>query len=187
MTLGTVLVVEDDEGAARAFRRALHAAGASVLVAHDRTTAAALLVKEMPDVVLADLMLHGDPGGIDVLEFAAVLTHAPALLAISAVSSVELGLHLGARSHRDVVFLPKPITSSELIEAVETAAERRSLQGAGPKGLPEVLAAERERLVQKALQMTGGNITKAAQVLRISRQNLQHFRNREQVTFPLFE
>ena len=70
MKILTILVVDDDPVIRRLLQQRLKKENYNVLIAADGYKAQAILHEKHVDVVLTDLMMPGDIGGIEVTEFA---------------------------------------------------------------------------------------------------------------------
>ena len=85
----TILVVDDDPVIRRLLEQRLYKENYEVLLAEDGYQGNDILSKNHIDVVLTDLMMPGDIGGIEVLEFAKNLERNIEVILITAHSSVE--------------------------------------------------------------------------------------------------
>ena len=85
----TILVVDDDPVIRRLLQQRLVKENYEVLVASDGYKAEATLHERHVDVVLTDLMMPGDIGGIEVLEIAKKISSAIDVILITAHSSVD--------------------------------------------------------------------------------------------------
>jgi two-component system chemotaxis response regulator CheY len=117
---GKVLVVDDSGLARRSTRRALEAAGYTVVEAEDGLSALERYFVDKPDVVLLDLVMKG-MYGLDVLSKLREMDAAARVIVISAdiqTSSRELVAAGGAAG-----FLNKPASAEDIVAAVRTALE----------------------------------------------------------------
>lgn len=118
-TPATVLVVEDDDLVLRLVSNVLRRAGHTVVTATDGATALTIARREVPQVVIVDILLPAGNG----LQFLERMRSISALSATAAI--VMTGGDAGTYGHRaealGASFLPKPLSPSELLEAVESA------------------------------------------------------------------
>jgi two-component system chemotaxis response regulator CheY len=114
----TILVVEDEQLMRELLRLHLSAAGYRVLLAEDPVAAGQVVVKQRPDLILADVEMPFMTG----IEFVQALRSDPAVAAIPVIfvssrSDLEgLCRQLGA-----VAFLEKPVLSERLLSTVDKA------------------------------------------------------------------
>ncbi|MBI2958580.1 MAG: response regulator transcription factor [Chloroflexi bacterium] len=116
----TVLVVDDDVRLLRFVRANLESVGYKVLLAEDAESAMGTVEKEMPDLIILDIMLPGIAGfelARRIREFSAV----PILMltAKSEESDVVTGLRVGADD-----YMTKPFGVQELMARVEAILRR---------------------------------------------------------------
>ncbi|MBI2501614.1 MAG: response regulator [Candidatus Latescibacteria bacterium] len=122
-----VLIVDDDQSAARAIQRVLHRAGFETQVAFDGFSAGALMESFAPDVMTLDLRMPG-LGGLEVLGF--VRGHprlqGTKIIVVSGLSRARLDEAL-AKGADEV--LEKPFDNAVLAEKVSRLAgvEARAL------------------------------------------------------------
>lgn len=117
---GKVLVVDDSGLARRSTRRALEAAGYTVVEAEDGLSALERYFVDKPDVVLLDLVMKG-MYGLDVLSKLREMDSEARVIVISAdiqTSSRELVTAGGAAG-----FLNKPVRAEDIVAAVRAALE----------------------------------------------------------------
>jgi DNA-binding response OmpR family regulator len=108
---GRVLVVDDDETVRDVVRRYLEHAGYEVAVAGDGETALEQVARQIPDLIVLDLMLPG----IDGLEVCRRLRqrHAVPIVMLTALGEEEdrvVGLQLGADDYVTKPFSPRELT-----------------------------------------------------------------------------
>ena len=128
-----------------------------------------------PDA-LERLCVYGWPGNIreleNVLERTILFCEVPRIR-LEDLPPELLG-HTGTTSPTGVPSLPM---SAPVSAPVSDSTRITIPPGAAPQSLKEIVRAETERvereLIQRALDETGGNVTKAAKLLKISRKSLQ--------------
>lgn len=161
-----VLVVEDDavyrEALLRALRRASYDAVGLASVADVER---ALDDAAPPDLALVDLRL-GDGSGIDVLGLLA--ESAPACRSVMLTGHGTIRLAVEAMRAGAVDFLTKPVSSGEVVRALEDAA--RVVVPVSADGSLD--AVEREHIL-RTLEAAGGNVSEAARRLGLHRRTLQ--------------
>ena len=155
----TLLLVEHDADVRRVVGDYFARIGYDVARAATGEQGVEAFERGRPDVVVVDLHLP-DASGLAVLERGRAMGVAVILLAgpgdgETAVRAMELGAE---------TFLTKPVDVSHLAAAVARVADRRHV----PQALAEV---EREH-IERTLRAHGGNRTRAAQELGISRATL---------------
>ena len=114
----TVIVVEDEPDAAELFAEMMRVSGFRVLKTYSSTPAISMIAKELPDVVILDIMMP-DISGLEVLHF---MRREPQLkdipvIAVSArsmPSDIKEGLQAGA-----TIYLTKPVGYLDLKQAVD--------------------------------------------------------------------
>ncbi|BCB76522.1 response regulator transcription factor [Phytohabitans flavus] len=127
-----VLVVDDDPTVSDVVCRYLRRAGYDVSMAADGAAALAVVAREMPDLVVLDLMLPG----IDGLEVCRRLRTRPdgvpivMLTALGEEADRVLGLQLGADD-----YVTKPFSPRELVLRVQSVL-RRAGADAAPSAAP---------------------------------------------------
>jgi len=180
-----ILVVDDEESLRFFLRRGLAKAGYHVDEACTGREAIDLLGEVSYDVVLTDLVMP-EVDGLGVLAAVHEMDGEAVVILMTAHSSVDNAidaLHLGAFD-----YLAKPFELKELLITVERGLQRRSVERENRKlrflvnkmpqepVAPEGLASARrdweKQFLADLLRQTGGNVTKAAQLARISRPNL---------------
>lgn len=171
-----VLVLEDEgplrRGIATLVRRAW---GAQVLEA-GTTGEALVLLAHAPDLIIADVCL---PDGSAQSFFEATVDHSPEPLkiAISGWASAEQAFALAQLGVR--AFLSKPFTLQDLCDAVERvrreapAVEPLVRASVGRVAMRELQRRVRSVMIDQALALSDGSCTRAARLLRVSRQALQ--------------
>jgi DNA-binding response OmpR family regulator len=125
---GRVLVVDDDETVRDVVRRYLERDGHEVVVAGDGESALQLVAKQLPDLIVLDLMLPG----IDGLEVCRRLRQrcSVPIVMLTALGEEEdrvVGLQLGADD-----YVTKPFSPRELALRVGSVLRRAKGTPAGP-------------------------------------------------------
>ncbi|MHC4848794.1 MAG: sigma-54-dependent transcriptional regulator [Planctomycetota bacterium] len=180
-----VLVVDDEESVRFFLQRGLAKAGYHVDEASSGSEAIEKLGALPYDVVLTDLVMP-DVGGLDVLAAAQELDSGAVVILMTAHGSVDNAidaLRLGACD-----YLAKPFELKALLVTVERGLERRTMERENRKlrflvnkvdqepEAPDGLAASRreweKRYLADLLRQTRGNVTRAAELAKISRPNL---------------
>jgi two-component system alkaline phosphatase synthesis response regulator PhoP len=126
MSLGKILVVDDDKDVVRLMRGYLEQAGYHVLVAYNGETALHMLQRERPDLLLLDLMLP-DRDGWDItraIRNDPLVSGIPIIMLTARVADEEkiVGLEIGADD-----YVTKPYNPREVVARVQ-ALMRRSHQ-----------------------------------------------------------
>jgi two-component system, response regulator RegA len=168
-SIGSLLIVDDDERILEAFRRALPRWGITPLVANSRTEALVIARNHQPDAALVDLHLGRD-NGLDVLRD--LRSDQPRMLVIiitgySSISSTVEAMRLGAH---DVI--PKPFSFAELIQRLDAA--RSAFEVTCEITTPTADRALWEH-VHRVLADCGGNKSEAARRLNKPRSWLHRF------------
>ncbi len=114
----TVVVVEDEPDAAELFAEMMRVSGFRVLKTYSSTPAISMIAKELPDVVILDIMMP-DVSGLEVLRFMRrepQLSKIPVIVvsAKSMPSDIREGLEAGA-----TLYLTKPVGYLDLKQAVD--------------------------------------------------------------------
>ena len=123
LTIGVVLVVDDDDDLRSALSDLLGDNGYMVVEASTGTEAIELCARHRPDVVLLDLGLP-DVSGLDVLNELSESAIAPVIVLSgrSGESDRVVGLELGADD-----YISKPFSERELVARVNAAIRRRRI------------------------------------------------------------
>lgn len=121
----SILVVDDDPVIRRLLQQRLKNENYRVLVADDGYQAERLLKKQRFDVVLTDLVMPGDIGGIEVLEITKELSPDTEVVLITAHSSVDTAVAAMKKGAAD--YLEKPINFDELFLRMDKIANLKSL------------------------------------------------------------
>ncbi|MBL4902480.1 response regulator [Desulfocapsa sp. AH-315-G09] len=121
----TILVVDDDPVIRKLLEQRLIREHYDVLLAEDGQKGNDLLSTNHIDVVLTDLMMPGDIGGIEVLEFAKELERNIDVILITAHSSIDTAVEAMKKGASD--YLEKPINFTELFLRLEKISTMRGL------------------------------------------------------------
>ncbi len=108
----SILVVDDDPVIRRLLQQRLKRENYKVILAKDGYEATRQLDEHHIDVILTDLMMPGDIGGIEVLEIAKGYNSAIEVILITAHSSVDTAVEAMKKGAAD--YLEKPINFDEL-------------------------------------------------------------------------
>ncbi|EKD34240.1 MAG: response regulator receiver protein [uncultured bacterium] len=121
----SILVVDDDPVIRRLLEQRLIKEGFVVEVAEDGYAAERTLRRKHFDVVLTDLMMPGEIGGIEVLEIAKDINSQTEVLLITAHSSVHTAVQAMKKGASD--YLEKPINFDELFLRLDKIANVQSI------------------------------------------------------------
>ena len=121
----TILVVDDDPVIRRLLEQRLIKENYDVLLAEDGSIGTDILLHNHVDIVLTDLMMPGDIGGIEVLEYAKELERNIEVILITAHSSVDTAVEAMKKGASD--YLEKPINFTELFLRLEKIDTMRGL------------------------------------------------------------
>lgn len=173
----TALIVEDHAGLAQTLSDVVRERAARVEWAPTVSRALEWLETEVPDLVLLDFMLP-DGTGLDVLPRLALSSPLPVIIAISGEARPEDTFLLARGGVRS--FLQKPCGLADVRRAIDDALaapsdpfpEVRRAVGQRPIKILEIEM--RRAMVSEALAKSHGSLSKAASLLGISRQLLQH-------------
>ncbi len=175
------LVVEDDARLRRALGEALEVRGVEVVACASVAEAYRALADGALQGIIADVTLP-DGSAVDVVERAMACAVAPAIVAISGSASPAVSFRLAQMGVRS--FLAKPLRLEELDRAIDDALARppdlrpQVRAAVGRTSIQDVEEQVRTIMVDEALARAGGSRRKAAQLLNISRQLLQHILRR---------
>lgn len=109
----SILIVDDDPVLRHLLDERLQKEGYITEVAEDGYRAKKLLEKNRYDVVLTDLMMPGNIGGIEVLDIVKEKDHSIEVVLITAHSSVSTAVQAMKKGAHD--YLEKPINFDELL------------------------------------------------------------------------
>jgi DNA-binding NtrC family response regulator len=121
----TILVADDDPVIRKLFANRLSREGYEVTVASDGAEAARLLDAMPFDVVITDLVMPGDIGGIELLNIAKERSADIEVIVITAHSSIDTAVD--AMKKGAVDYLEKPVNFDELFLRLEKISEVRAL------------------------------------------------------------
>jgi two-component system, cell cycle response regulator len=117
-SLGTVLLVDDDENCRKLFQRVLRAAGWTVCGAVNAREAVSVYAAVQPDVVVTDLLMPGGDGNMLITQLQR-LDPGVCILAITGVNPgdprVALAMNGGAQC-----LLRKPFDGPALLKAIDS-------------------------------------------------------------------
>jgi DNA-binding response OmpR family regulator len=122
VSLGTILIIEDDPRMQKVLRRIFAEEHYTVLVAGDGQTGLDLFRTERPVAVVLDLILPGIPGRELCQKFKSISSETP-IIVLSAISEVVdkvLLLELGADD-----YVTKPFSPRELTARIQAAIRRQ--------------------------------------------------------------
>jgi DNA-binding NtrC family response regulator len=121
----SILVVDDDPVIRRLLEQRLRNENYLVQVAEDGYAAEKLLRQQFFDVVLTDLMMPGEIGGIEVLEIAKEINSTTEVVLITAHSSVNTAVAAMKKGASD--YLEKPINFDELFLRIDKIANIKTI------------------------------------------------------------
>ena len=139
-----LLVIEDDDTVRNLYRAALDSAGYEVLTAADGQAGLALLAEHEIALVLCDECMSPMSGHEFLKQSQARLKHPPVLM-ISGYANVRLAVE--AMRDGAVDYLTKPVTTDELIKAVESHIVPEPAESADDSGMVAIASSSKERLV----------------------------------------
>ena len=125
MKILSILVVDDDPVIRRLLEQRLARENYKVQVAEDGYIAEKLLKTNHFDVVLTDLMMPGDIGGIEVLEIAKDIDDNIEVVLITAHSSIDTAVDAMKKGAAD--YLEKPINFDELFLRIDKIANVQTI------------------------------------------------------------
>ncbi len=121
----SVLVVDDDPVIRHLLEQRLKKENYRVGIAEDGYMARTMLEEQPYDIVLTDLMMPGDLGGIEVLEFAKEINSRIEVMVITAHSSVDTAVAAMKKGAYD--YLEKPINFDELFLRIDKIANVQTI------------------------------------------------------------
>jgi two-component system response regulator RegA len=164
----TVLVVEDDEVLREQTVRALGNRGLIATGAADGEIALQLARADSPELALVDMRMPG-MGGLEVVRELHAIDPTTKIVVLTGYGSIATALdavRLGA-TH----YLTKPAEVDEILAAFDR--EGTPDADAEPSYEPPSLARVEWEHINRVLADCGGNISKAARVLKLHRRSLQ--------------
>jgi two-component system, response regulator RegA len=175
--LACLLIVEDVPALAASFATVLSADAKQIRSTGSVKEACRLVQELRPDLVILDVSLL-DGTAFDVLGAIQAVEPHPSVVAVSGSVSPEESFRLAQLGVRN--FLRKPVTAEALQAAVAAAMQGppdllpylRAM--VGRRAVHEVETEVRRTMVREALARASGSRRKAARLLSISRQLLQH-------------
>jgi DNA-binding NtrC family response regulator len=177
-----LLIVEDLPSLAASCESSLSARADSIRCVASSADAFRALREWDPDLMLLDVTLP-DGTAFDVLREARALVRMPQVVAMSGSAGPEESFRLAQLGVR--TFLSKPVTRESLEQAVTEALQQppdlipHLRATVGSRGVHAVEEEVRKVMVTEALARCRGSRRKAAGVLAISRQLLQHILRRD--------
>ena len=154
----SILIADDDPVIRRLFEKRLLDEGYDVQVAVDGVEAAGFLAHSHFDVVITDLVMPGDIGGIELLQIAKDKNPLTEVIVITAHSSIDTAVD--AMKKGAVDYLEKPVNFDELFLRLEKIAQLKSL----------VRSADDLR---NAMDITESSAAQTIQILEITAADLQ--------------
>ncbi len=121
----TILVVDDDPVIRRLLEQRLTKENHTVLLAEDGYIAEKIIENTPIDVILTDLMMPGEIGGIEVLEIAKNKSQQIEVILITAHSSVDTAVEAMKKGAAD--YLEKPLNFTELFLRLQKISNMLSL------------------------------------------------------------
>ncbi|WP_232362525.1 response regulator [Desulfogranum mediterraneum] len=121
----TILIADDDPVIRKLFEKRLTNAGYQVRVAVDGMDAAQQLHTSCFDIIITDLVMPGDIGGLELLQIAKQRHPRTEVIVITAHSSIDTAVN--AMKNGAVDYLEKPINFDELFLRLDKIAEVNSL------------------------------------------------------------
>ena len=164
----TLLIIEDDEVFRQRLAQALGKRGLIVTTAADGEAGLAAARGDSPELALVDLRLP-DMGGLEVVRGLVEIDATTRIVVLTGYGSIATALdalRLGA-TH----YLTKPAEVDEILEAFER--DQAAGENSQPQYSPPSLARVEWEHINRVLTDCGGNISRAARVLKIHRRSLQ--------------
>jgi DNA-binding NtrC family response regulator len=121
----SILVVDDDPVIRHLLEQRLKKENYNVEVAEDGYIAEKMLKEHLYDIVLTDLMMPGDIGGIEVLDIAKKINSRIEVVLITAHSSVDTAVAAMKKGAND--YLEKPINFDELFLRIDKIANVQTI------------------------------------------------------------
>jgi DNA-binding NtrC family response regulator len=120
-----ILIADDDPVIRRLFEKRLQDAGYTVTVAIDGVEAARYLDSSHFDVIITDLVMPGDIGGIELLQIGKERDILTEVIVITAHSSIDTAVDAMKKGAAD--YLEKPVNFDELFLRLDKIAQLKSL------------------------------------------------------------
>ncbi len=125
MKILSILVVDDDPVVRRLIEQRLTKENYSVEIAKDGHVAEKMLKQQFFDVIITDLMMPGDIGGLEVLDIAKKNNSNTEVVLITANSSVNTALQAMKKGAND--YLEKPVNFDELFLRLDKIANMQTI------------------------------------------------------------
>jgi two-component system, response regulator RegA len=165
----TLLLVDDDDFLRERLARALTARGLDVRTAANAEEAIATLSAWKPDLAVLDLKMPGRTG-LDLLREVKRLSpdgEVVILTGYGSIANAVEALRCGA-----VGYVTKPADADQILEAFRKGAPEPAASDSANISAPSLAEAEWNH-IQQVLADCDGNVTRAAEQLRIPRRSLQ--------------
>ena len=163
---GTILVIDDNEAILTALKYCLMGTFERVMTLTSPETVISLLGREHVDIVLLDMnfTLGVNSGQDGLLWLQAIRKHYPDLpvVLITAYADVSLAVRGLKRGAAD--FITKPWDNDDLVSKLKEVLDKAH----EVKPLDEMEASH----IKRAIDLCGGNLSKAAEMLGVTRQTL---------------
>lgn len=168
-------MIEDDIVLRKAFARALRAWSAEVTEAWSVSSAREEL-KEQPDMVVLDIGLP-DGSGVELAKEMSNMVPVPMSMVVSGEANAPEAFRL--KEYGVLSYLSKPLSLEDLTIAMDKLLqtppdlEPQLRSYVGKKSFRDVQRAVRKSMLEQALGMSDGNMTRAGKLLNVSRQAVQ--------------
>jgi DNA-binding NtrC family response regulator len=177
MSVQRLLVVEDDPSLVRALVDALAPWANERRSCGTAEAAIRMLADWKPELVVLDFKLP-DGTALSVLEHCELLRPRPAIIGISGAATPDEAFRLAQQGVN--AYLAKPLDWNDLNATVQRVlssppdAEPLVRNSVGKVSLRKMQSQVRGTMLNEALARSGGNLTRAAQLLGVTRQALQN-------------
>ena len=121
-----VLIVEDEQMLQRSLERLLSTYDIRTIAALDAEQARSIMAKGDIDIVLIDVRLNGEMGGIDLASF---VQHAHPGIGIVLMSGLWLAEDVRAAEQMGIIVLHKPFSAVEIVAKLRAALAARAVEG----------------------------------------------------------
>lgn len=121
----TILVVDDDPVVLRLLSKRLADAHHEITTATNGSEAAGLIRQRKFDVIITDMVIPGDTGGIELIDIAKEKDNDTEVILITAHSTINTAVDAMRKGAND--YLEKPINFDELFLRLEKISEIQSL------------------------------------------------------------